>query len=150
MTRHSLPLKLVLIIVYLLYFRLLLFIDTDSYLQLPEVINSLIRFENQQNGKLYSLGINLQLVQSLMMGYEGLRVFGDKFIQTRVDTVILTLLPTLFSYEIIDTFDLENISKLPLFGFEKIEKNSVCHYLLPKLNGLIGHCDYSLGVLDRE
>ena len=61
MTRHHLPLKLVLTITYLLYFRLLLFIDTGFIPELPGVINSLNKFIKEHEQKIHDFGLGINL-----------------------------------------------------------------------------------------
>jgi hypothetical protein len=113
------------------------------------MISSLEEFGKQYEKKLSSL--DLQTVQSLKIGYEGLKVFGDnQHIQTIVDDAILVLLPVLFNFNIIDTFDLENVSKLSLFEFKKIEKDNAHGQFLAKMNGILGHYDISFDILERE
>jgi hypothetical protein len=123
MIRCHLSLKLVLIATYLLYFRLPLFIDTDSHSQLLEMISSLNEFIKKYKWK--GLGLAPQTIQSLNMRSDGWMLFGDEHMQNIVNDAILGLLPALFNYGIIDIFELDDISNCSLFGLEEIGKDSV-------------------------
>jgi hypothetical protein len=118
MVPRELSLKLIFTITYLIYFRLPLFIDTGSHLQLPGVISSLNEFVEEYKEKLAFLVFIPQTVQFLNMGYEGLKMFSDdKHIQTIVDGAILDFLSALFSSNVTQTFTREDISELFLFEF---------------------------------
>jgi hypothetical protein len=113
------------------------------------VIESLRKFIMTYERKVR--GLNSLTIQSLQNGYEELKVSGDtQSIQTMVDSIILDLLPVLFSSNIIDTFNLKGISQLFFFEFKKIEKDKIYEQLLTKMNGFLGHCDPSFGVPERE
>ena len=86
-----------------------------------------------------------------MMDYEELRIYvDDQYIQSIVDDAILSLLPVLFSSNLIQPFDFGDVSRLSLFEFKKIEKDNVYDQLLAKMNGLIGHCDISFDDLKSQ
>jgi hypothetical protein len=59
MMPRDLTLKLVLVIAHLMYFRLILCIDSDFYSQLPGVINSLNEFIKQYEWKVSPFGLDL-------------------------------------------------------------------------------------------
>jgi hypothetical protein len=102
------------------------------------VISNLNRFVTEYEDKLSSFGFIPQTIRSLKKDYEELECSGDdQRMQTMVDDVILSLLPILFSSNVIKTFDLEDISKFPLFGFEKIEKDNAHGQILAKMKDLI-------------
>jgi hypothetical protein len=143
-------LNLVFTMAYLLYFRFPLFVDTCFHSQLSGVFNGLNEFIEKYGWKVSSSGLDLQTARFLKMDYERLKVFGDKFIQTKVNTVILGLLPNLFSPNVIKTFTQEDVSELLLLEFKKIEKNNVYNQVIAKMNEFVKHCDSPFGVLERE
>jgi hypothetical protein len=72
-TRSHLPLKLVLTIAYILYFRFILLVDTGSHSQLPGVTSSLNEFIKEHERKESSLGLTLRTAQFLKE-HEGLKL----------------------------------------------------------------------------
>jgi hypothetical protein len=67
-----------------------------------------------------------------------------------MDNVIFGFLPVLFSVNIINPFDLKNVSKLSLFEFKRLKKVIYTIKFLLKINGFIGYCDSSFGVLKSK
>jgi hypothetical protein len=115
------------------------------------VIDSLNEFIGGYGWKIHDLGLDSQTVGYLNQGYEVSNIHDDdQYIQTVVNTAILSLLPALFSSNVIQTFDSEDGSKLSLFELEKIEKDNVYHQVLAKMNGLVGHCDTSFDGLKSK
>jgi hypothetical protein len=121
------------------------------------MVNSLNEFATKYEEKSSSLRLDPTIIRLDTKTIRLLKEYGVgkplldvQCIQTKVDDIILDFLPALFNYEVIDTFGLEDISKLSLFGLETIEKDNVYKYLLAKMNGLIWHCDCSFGVLESK